>query len=629
MAEMSMLVVKFLSIQSIYRVFGVSPATARACLVACLGLLTVAGASAQVPTELTGSVIEEQVEDGVEDQVEQEVEEDVVDSVEEEVQEVVEDRLDRLLLGPGDSFVEDQVEAQVEEQVANTAEEVVEEAVEEVVEQQITDTVAQDLEEGVEDTVEEAVEESVADSAEEAVTDQVEETVASSVEETVASGAEQEVQQQVEQQVTQQVEQGVEQEVEQQVEEVVQQEVAQTVEASIEDEVEQGVAVAVESVVEAGVADSVEERLETEIDDILDGLESDLEIDESRILKEQWLVMAEPAVFEELAEQGYLFDTVTDLPSLGMRLAEVAGPSSFDITAVRRGVLDVVGKDRAEVDLNHIYTAGAEVASVANGMMPRVAAGLPEAPTTEAAKIGMIDSGVDTAHPSLSGTSIETRSFVGRSANVPDFHGTAIASIIAASGEDYQGLAPNAEVYAAAVFEMDEERGEIASTVSLLRALDWLISADVDVVNISLAGPPNRLLEAALKRAAEQQVIVLAAAGNGGPIAKPMYPAAYDSVIAVTAVDAGHRVFRLANRGDYLDIAAPGVGLVHAKAGGGYAASSGTSFAVPFAATAAAQLIKANAGADVMSLLYASAEDLGAPGRDDIYGNGLLRFAGN
>ena len=56
------------------------------------------------------------------------------------------------------------------------------------------------------------------------------------------------------------------------------------------------------------------------------------------------LVMAEPDVFEELAEEGYLFDTVTDLPALGMRLAEVAGPSSFDITAVRRGVLDVVGE---------------------------------------------------------------------------------------------------------------------------------------------------------------------------------------------------------------------------------------------------------------------------------------------
>jgi subtilisin family serine protease len=116
----------------------------------------------------------------------------------------------------------------------------------------------------------------------------------------------------------------------------------------------------------------------------------------------------------------------------------------------------------------------------------------------------MIDSQVDVAHPALAGASIESRSFVSRTARIPEFHGTAIASIIAANDGDYQGLLPDAKLYAAAVFEEDEERGEIASTVSLLRALDWLISTEVDVVNISLAGPPNRLLETALKRAAER-----------------------------------------------------------------------------------------------------------------------------
>ena len=98
------------------------------------------------------------------------------------------------------------------------------------------------------------------------------------------------------------------------------------------------------------------------------------------------------------------------------------------------------------------------------------------------------------------------------------------------------------------MFEEDAEQGQIASTVSLVRALDWLISSGVDVVNISLAGPPNRLLETALQRAAQSNVTILAAAGNGGPVAAPMYPAAYASVVAVTAVDARGQVFRLANR---------------------------------------------------------------------------------
>ena len=147
----------------------------------------------------------------------------------------------------------------------------------------------------------------------------------------------------------------------------------------------------------------------------------------------------------------------------------------------------------------------------------------------------------------------------------------------------------------------------------------------VDAVNISLAGPPNRLLEAALARAAKQEMLLLAAAGNGGPVAQPMFPAAYDSVVAVTAVDASGQVFRLANRGDYLDIAAPGVGLIHAQAGGGYTTSSGTSFAVPFAATAVAHLRQTQSAQATLALLFEGAEDVGPPGRDEIYGRGLLR----
>lgn len=240
-------------------------------------------------------------------------------------------------------------------------------------------------------------------------------------------------------------------------------------------------------------------------------------------------------------------------------------------------------------------------------------------------RIGMIDSQVDISHPALADSQITAESFVQSGADLPDFHGTAIASIIAANGPDYQGLAPNAQLYAAGVFEQDQERGEVASTVSLVRALDWLVRAGVDVVNVSLAGPPNRLLETALKHASQRGALILAAAGNGGPVAKPMYPAAYDTVVAVTAVDAKGRAFRLANRGDYLDIAAPGVGMLHARAGGGYATSSGTSFAVPFATTAVARLRELDPDLDVLDELYRSTVDLGPPGRDEIYGYGLLQ----
>ena len=568
------------------------------------------GALAQVPGQLVGSVIEDDLEESVEDVVEEAVDDAIAEAAEESAQEAVEEAIeDRLTLGPGDRVVE-----VIEEQVEEAVEEVVEQVIEEESEQIVEETIEGSVEDAIEDTVEEQIADAVTEDVEENVEESVEEVVEEAVEEAVAST----------------VEDSVEDEIQDAVQEEVAQSVESNVEESVEGEVETAVESSVEQVVETSaelqVADSVEERFESQIDDILDNLEADLDVDEQRIHREQWLVMAEPAVFEELAEKGYLFDTVTDLPALGMRLAEVAGPSSFDITEVRRGVLDVVGKDRAEVDLNHIYTAGSQLAVNNTGLTPRAAINMPERGSQLTPRIGMIDSGVDLDHPAFTAANIQSRSFVSQGAQLPDFHGTAIASIIAANDAGYQGLLPNAQLYAAAVFEQDAERGEIASTVSLLRALDWLMSAEVDVVNISLAGPPNRLLEAALQRAAEREVLVMAAAGNGGPIAKPMYPAAYNSVVAVTAVDEGHQVFRLANRGDYLDIAAPGVGLLHAKAGGGYVASSGTSFAVPFAVTAAANLMSQHPEKDVMTSLYQSAEDLGPPGRDEIYGYGLLRF---
>ena len=287
--------------------------------------------------------------------------------------------------------------------------------------------------------------------------------------------------------------------------------------------------------------------------------------------------------------------------------------------------MDVVGSDRAEVDLNHIYTAGApETTAFEQGIAPLDAMAFPGDIDSMALRIGIVDSSVDTGHPAFATAKINSQAFSGSKAERPEFHGTAIASIIAADSEPLRGLAPGAELFAAGVFELDDRRGEIASTVSLVRALDWLLSSQVDAINLSLAGPPNRLLEVALDRVSQTGVMVLAAAGNGGPVAKPQYPAAYPTVVAVTAVDDRGRAFRLANRGDYLDLAAPGVNLRHAVAGGGYASSSGTSFAVPFAVTAAALLKHRDPTQDVVAQLYASALDIGPPGRDDIYGYGLL-----
>ena len=629
--------------------------------------LTFGGVSNPVEDEVEEQV-EEQVEDQVADQAEESVEEEVADQAEEVVEEQVaeqsEEVVEEQVAEQSEASIEEEVEEATEQQVVDITEETVEEEVEADIEESVVaeaeDSVADTVEDEVGGVVEDVVEETVADTTaaevEEQVTDSVEQAAAESAEEQVADSVDETVEESAEEQVADSVDETVEESAEEQVadsvDEVVEESSEEQVADSVDDVVEEEVADAAASEVETDVSNATESglgeliaqqteadaivaaeaiaiqgaegRISAEVDEMLDAIEVEIDVDARRIHQGQWLVMAEPNVFDDLANEGYIFDEFTELPGLGLRLAEVAAPASFDISTTRDGIIDVVGSGRAQVDLNHIYTAGMpELQSDEAGISPLEAMAFPDALATMNLRIGIVDSAVDTDHPAFASANIESRPFAAAE-NLPNSHGTAIASILAANVGPLRGLAPESELFAAAVFEWDDDRGEIASTVSLVRALDWLLSSEVDAINLSLAGPPNRLLEVALRRIAEQGVMVLAAAGNGGPMARPQYPAAYTSVVAVTAVDQRGRAFRLANRGDYLALAAPGVNLRHAVAGGGYASSSGTSFAVPFAVTAAALLKHQEPGIDVIARLYAAATDIGPPGRDDIYGYGLL-----
>ena len=386
----------------------------------------------------------------------------------------------------------------------------------------------------------------------------------------------------------------------------------------------------VEDQVSEIVSDLTEERIEQAMEDLLADIESRISEDSLRIRTDHWLVMAEPDVFADLEAEGYLFETVSELEGLGFLLAEVAAPASFDLSATREGIYDVIGGKRADIDLNHLYTAGipetTEGESGLVGTPPRDLLPTPSDLSDLNLRIGIIDSSVDRSHSTFAHASITSKRFV-ENESPPNLHGTAIVSIIVGSDPLALGLAPKAEIFAAEVFDETEEQGQFASTVSLIKALNWLVTAGVSVINISLAGPPNRLLETALSRVRQKGILAVAAAGNGGPMAQPMYPAAYPEVVAVTATDNRGRAFRLANRGEYVDIAAPGVNIRHARPGGGFIASSGTSYAVPFVTVAAARLMQSTTEPTAMlDRLYTSALDIGAPGRDQIYGYGQLRF---
>jgi subtilisin family serine protease len=161
--------------------------------------------------------------------------------------------------------------------------------------------------------------------------------------------------------------------------------------------------------------------------------------------------------------------------------------------------------------------------------------------------------------------------------------------------------------------------------MSVLRALSWLDGQKVDVVNMSFSGPANELIEGAIAAMAERGIIFVAAAGNHGAGAPASYPAAYKQVIAVTAVTRNKQSYRHANRGDYVDVSAPGVEVWTALPGGTQGYRTGTSFATPFVTSLIAAMPAARQGAkskeDVLARI--TFEDLGEPGRDPVYGEGL------
>ena len=205
-------------------------------------------------------------------------------------------------------------------------------------------------------------------------------------------------------------------------------------------------------------------------------------------------------------------------------------------------------------------------------------------------------------------------------------HGTAVVSLLVGNGDGgIQGLLPGARVLLADAFRGGAD-GDIADTVDIVESVDWLLSSRAPVIQMSLTGPDNPILERLLVAARLRGHAVVAAAGNLPVEARYAYPAAYPGVVGVAAASLSLRPYRQGTRGEHVDLAAPGVNLRVAAPGGGHATVSGSSFATPFVAAAHALALDRGLGQDqVLDLLSSSARDLGAPGKDPVFGWGLLQ----
>ncbi|MGN7875827.1 S8 family serine peptidase [Roseateles sp. 22389] len=311
-----------------------------------------------------------------------------------------------------------------------------------------------------------------------------------------------------------------------------------------------------------------------------------------------------------------------DLAWLRLRTSAGTSPSALAARIAQLRAEDPEGS----YDYHHVYVDAGTATSTTLASASATGSIGTEGAVTGERRVGMIDSGVDAAHPSLRHVALTRQGCAGQAR--PAAHGTAVASLLVGDSEiGFRGALPRGRLFAMDVYcEGGSQAG--GGVQAIAEGFAWLARMRVGVVNISLVGPPNALLRRVVEAAQDKGLLIVAPVGNDGPSAPPLYPAAWPGVIAVTGVDARRRVLVEAGRGPHVAFAAPGADMVAAEAGGrGYAAVRGTSFAAPLVAGLLAARLPSSdraASSSAFNALAREAIDLGAPGRDDVYGIGLV-----
>jgi subtilisin family serine protease len=256
--------------------------------------------------------------------------------------------------------------------------------------------------------------------------------------------------------------------------------------------------------------------------------------------------------------------------------------------------------------------------------------------TGDPIRVAIIDTGIDVKHPDLMDNlkgGVSTVWYT-TSYNDDNGHGTHVAGIVGAIDNTIGviGVGPKIDLYAVKV--LDRRGSGYLSDV--IEGLDWAIANGMQVVNMSLGTSVySESFEEAMKKVNKAGIVQAAAAGNSGPDDNTvLYPAKFSEVIAVSATDGSDTIAFWSSRGPEIDLAAPGVSIYSTYKGQTYKTLSGTSMAAPHVTGAAALVIDKKtcdynsdgicSPAEVQQRLEAMAEDLGAVGKDNLYGAGLV-----
>lgn len=250
--------------------------------------------------------------------------------------------------------------------------------------------------------------------------------------------------------------------------------------------------------------------------------------------------------------------------------------------------------------------------------------------TGKGVKVSVVDTGIS-AHPDLTISGGASFSSVTSSYADDNGHGTHVAGIIGArnNGIGTVGIAHEASIYAVKALEANGS----GSLSSIIAGIDWSITNGMDIINLSLGTTsPSTALQQVVDRANNAGILVVAAAGNNGRADGTgdlvNYPARYNAAIAVAATDINNNRASFSATGSTVEVAAPGVGINSTLSNGGYGQMSGTSMATPYVAGNLAlmkQAFPTLSSTQLRTKLSQDAIDLGAAGRDTLFGNGLVQ----
>ncbi|MCX7669051.1 MAG: S8 family peptidase, partial [Anaerolineae bacterium] len=251
---------------------------------------------------------------------------------------------------------------------------------------------------------------------------------------------------------------------------------------------------------------------------------------------------------------------------------------------------------------------------------------------TTAITVAVVDSGLALAHPEFAGRVVPGWDFVNADADPSDDqgHGTHVAGIIAAAmdnGLGTTGVAPGASILPVKVLNAMNT----GSWADIAAGIVYAADRGAQIINLSLGGPvDDTVLLDAVRYAAGKGALLVAAAGNV-PDGGAFYPASYPEVMAIGATDSNDARWTSCNYGDYLEVMAPGANIWStywtAANPVAFASKSGTSMATGYVSGLAALLLSANpqlAATDLRLIIRRSADDLGHPGWDPLYGEGRI-----